>query len=424
MMATNRQQNTVLDPESAQVLARIGGGAGMKEEWENIKLTSLSEISYGYTESAISEPIGPRFLRITDIQDNRVNWDAVPFCKIDNAVLPRFRLATGDIVFARTGATTGKSFLVEDPPEAVFASYLIRLRLLGDYLLPQFVLMYFQTADYWRFIAEGSSGSTQGGFNATKLGSLMIPVPPLPEQQRIVALLDEAFAGIATAKANAELNLRNARAIFESHLESVFSERGDGWIVSNIGAENRFIDYRGKTPTKTATGIPLITAKNIKMGFLWDEPKEFITESDYASWMTRGIPEKGDVLFTTEAPLANVAQLDTSEKVAFAQRVIIMQPDRSRLSGHFLKYLLLSKPVQDQIRLHATGATVQGIKASLLRSIEISFPQSQEQQESYVRRFDALTEETQHLTHLYERKLAALDELKKSLLQQAFNGEI
>jgi type I restriction enzyme S subunit len=151
---------------------------------------------------------------------------------------------------------------------------------------------------------------------------------------------------------------------------------------------------------------------------------EFIAEDGYASWMTRGIPRKGDVLFTTEAPLANVAQLDTDEKVAFAQRVIIMQPDKARLDSTFLKYLLLSKPVQESIRIHGTGATVQGIKASLLRLIEISFPESLRQQESIIRRLDALVDETQHLTRLYERKLAALEELKKSLLHQAFNGEL
>ena len=271
---------------------------------------------------------------------------------------------------------------------------------------------------------SGKEGAVFASINKSEIEALPLVIASLPEQQRIVALLDEAFAGLATAKANAERNLQNARAVFESHLESVFSERSQGWIDSTIGAENRFIDYRGKTPTKTATGIPLITAKNIKMGFLQKEPKEFIAESDYASWMRRGIPEKGDVLFTTEAPLANVAQLDTDEKVAFAQRVIIMQPDKSRLSSCFLKYLLLSKSAQDRIRLHGTGATVQGIKASLLRLVEISFPQSLEQQELIVRRLDALSEETQRLTHIYERKLAALKELKKSLLQQAFNGEL
>ena len=199
----------------------------MKKAWETKELTSVSAISYGYTESASSEPVGPRFLRITDIQDDRVDWGSVPYCKIQDTDIPKYRLASGDIVFARTGATTGKSFLVDEPPEAVFASYLIRLRLLDKKLLPKFVLLFFQTAGYWQSIKDGSSGSAQGGFNATKLGALSIPVPPLPEQQRIVGILDEAFDAIATAKTNAEKNLQNARALFESHLQSVFTQRGE-----------------------------------------------------------------------------------------------------------------------------------------------------------------------------------------------------
>ena len=161
----------------------------MKKGWEMKELSAVSAINYGYTESAASEPIGPRFLRITDIQDDRVDWDSVPYCKIEPADLPKYRLASGDIVFSRTGATTGKSFLVDDPPEAVFASYLIRLRLLDKKLLPAFVSLFFQTGGYWKSIKEGSAGSAQGGFNATKLGALSIPIPPLAEQQRIVAKL-------------------------------------------------------------------------------------------------------------------------------------------------------------------------------------------------------------------------------------------
>ena len=140
--------------------------------------------------------------------------------------------------------------------------------------------------------------------------------------------------------------------------------------------------------------------------------------------MTRGIPKKGDVLFTTEAPLANVAQLDTDERVAFAQRIIIMQPNPTRLDSAFLKYLLLSRPVQQCIRERGTGATVQGIKASLLKLIDISFPSSLAIQKQIVFKLDSLSHETQRLTSIYERKLAALEELKTSLLHQAFNGEL
>jgi hypothetical protein len=121
--------------------------AGVTAGWEVKELGAVSAINYGYTESASSEPIGPRFLRITDIQDDQVDWASVPYCKIESADLPKYRLASGDIVFARTGATTGKSFLVADPPDAVFASYLIRLRLLDKKLLPKFVSLFFQTFD-------------------------------------------------------------------------------------------------------------------------------------------------------------------------------------------------------------------------------------------------------------------------------------
>jgi type I restriction enzyme S subunit len=330
----------------------------------------------------------------------------------------------GDVLLTKDGANTGNVTLnTLDEPFSLLSSVCL-IKTAPDFLLPSFLSYFIQSPDGLKSITGQMTGAAIKRIILRDIKLAKIPIPPLPEQQRIVALLDEAFAGLATAKANAEQNLQNARAIFESHLQAVFSQRGERWVDSTIGGEIRFIDYRGKTPIKTTSGIRLITAKNVKMGYLQKAPMEFIAEDGYASWMTRGIPRKGDVLFTTEAPLANVAQLDTNEKVAFAQRVIIMQPDRARLDSTFLKYLLLSNPVQESIRIHGTGATVQGIKASLLRLIEISFPESLRQQESIVRNLDALVDETQRLARLYERKLAALEELKKTLLHQAFNGEL
>ena len=284
-----------------------------------------------------------------------------------------------------------------------------------DFLVPKFFYYQLQTAQL------DSLGYAR---HYKLLKELEIKYPDRGEQHRIVAILDEAFDGIATAKANAEKNLQNARALFESHLQSVFTERGEDWVDSTIGAEIKFIDYRGKTPVKTPSGIRLITAKNVKMGYLQEVPMEFIASTGYEDWMTRGIPQKGDVLFTTEAPLANVAQLDTDEKVAFAQRIIIMQPNAAKLDSTFLKCLLLSQPVQQRIRAKGTGATVQGIKASLLKLIEISFPKSLTEQEQLVVTLDALRDETQRLESLYQQKLTALDDLKKSLLHQAFSGQL
>lgn len=280
-------------------------------------------------------------------------------------------------------------------------------------------LYYLLTTLHLTKLAKG----VKPGINRNEVYSLRTNVPELPEQQRIVGVLDEAFADLATAQANAEKNLKNARELFESYLQSVFTRPGTGWVETVIGDCVHFIDYRGKTPVKTERGIRLITAKNVKMGYLQETPMEFIAPASYKDWMTRGIPLKGDVLFTTEAPLANVAQLDTDERVAFAQRIIIMQP-KANLDRIFLKYLLLSEPVQQRIRAKGTGATVQGIKASLLKKIEISFPNTLREQEQIVSELDDLRSETQRLESLYREKLAALAALKKSLLHQAFSGQL
>ncbi len=259
------------------------------------------------------------------------------------------------------------------------------------------------------------------GINRNDVYSKRVKIPPIEEQKRIVSILDETFKAIDIAKANTQKNLQNARALFASFLNDIFSTSGPEWATCLLGNETNFIDYRGKTPLKTPAGIRLITAKNIKKGVLLEEPKEFIDPDNYETWMTRGIPEKGDILFTTEAPLGNVAQLDTDEKVAFAQRVIIIQPSIS-IEKDFLKYLLLSHPIQKKINDNGTGATVKGIKSKLLKLIEISFPKSITEQEAIVSKLNSLDDVTKNLESTYQKKLTALEELKKSLLHQAFNG--
>ncbi len=148
----------------------------------------------------------------------------------------------------------------------------------------------------------------------------------------------------------------------------------NGWRRKPLGEACRFIDYRGRTPEKVESGLRLITAKNVKMGYLQTEPLEFVKPEIYDTWMTRGIPKIGDVIFTTEAPLANVAQLDTDEKVVFAQRIIVLQPPTFDLDRTFLKYQLLSDEAQKRILEKGTGATVIGIKAKLLKTVEIGIP--------------------------------------------------
>ena len=142
-------------------------------------------------------------------------------------------------------------------------------------------------------------------------------------------------------------------------------------------AMEAIIDYRGKTPRKTSSGIPLITAKIVKSGQI-NTPTEFIAEKDYLTWMRRGIPKTGDVVITTEAPLGEVAQL-REQRVALAQRLILLRGQPRILDNQFLKYLLQSEGVQDQLLARATGTTVFGIKQKELRQIELALPSISEQ---------------------------------------------
>ena len=384
------------------------------KRWPRKKLVDIAAVQMGQSppgESYNSDGVGLPFFQgkaeFGEEYPTTVKWCSQPSRIADAGdILLSVRAPVGPTNFAPERCCIGRGLAaIRAEPKACNPRYV------------RYYLNRFETD-----IAALGVGSTFSAINRNAIERLEVPLPPLPEQRRIVGILDEAFEGIATAKANAEKNLQNARAVFESHLNAVFTQRGEGWVERTIGEHIRFIDYRGKTPAKTESGLRLITAKNVKMGYLQESPMEFVAPNSYDRWMTRGIPRQGDVLFTTEAPLANVTQLDTDEKVVFAQRIIIMQPDAATLNSTFLKYLLLSQPVQQRIHAKGTGATVKGIKASLLKTIEISFPKSLTEQEKIVSKLDSLAIETQRLESIYEQKLTAMEALKRSLLHQAFVG--
>jgi type I restriction enzyme S subunit len=179
-----------------------------------------SNIQYGYTESATMEKVGPKFLRITDIQNGMVNWDSVPYCKCPD--LDKYKLEDGDIVFARTGATTGKSLLIKHSPTAVFASYLIRVQLKKD-VSPAYIYHFFQTESYWTQIRMGMTGSTQGGFNSSKLAEVKFPLPPLIEQQKFAILVEKVESLPASDGSMRQAGLRAKQRESEKELENLFN---------------------------------------------------------------------------------------------------------------------------------------------------------------------------------------------------------
>lgn len=180
-----------------------------------------------------------------------------------------------------------------------------------------------------------------------------------------------------------------------------------------IDCLEKLIDYRGKSPPKSSSGIPLITARNVRMGKLDFSVKEYILESDYDAWMSRGIPKPEDLLLTTEAPLGMVAMFPSNGKYAVAQRTVTLRPSREKLDSRFLMNFLLSTEGQRRLEIKSSGSTAKGIKQSELRQILIPLPPLPEQQKisEILSTWDEAIDLTQQLIDAKKKR-------KKGLMQK------
>lgn len=387
----------------------------MSANWQIEKLSAIAKIMYGHTAKSSSDMEGPKYLRITDIQDSRVDWNAVPSCPSLNGDFAKYSLQDGDIVFARTGATTGKSFLIKDAPDAVFASYLIRVQADYSLLTPEFLSYFFQTPTYWETIDSGISGSAQGGFNAKKLGGLKIPIPPLPEQERIVAKLDTAFAAIDAAKANTERNLQNAKELFQSKLNEVFSQSGDGWVEKKLG--DACVIAMGQSPkgtsyNDTGEGVPLINGP-VEFG---KEPFSKTIKSKFTTAPTKMCKE-GDMILCVRGSTTGRINIAGFEACIGRGVASIRFVDNQI----WLNYFIRAK--QQEIYDLGTGATFPNVSGKMLSEMSFPIPSSEVQHE-LVSMMKALDTNTGILQTNYTQKLTELEDLKKSLLERAFKGEI
>ncbi|MFZ3222769.1 MAG: restriction endonuclease subunit S [Rugosibacter sp.] len=271
-------------------------------------------------------------------------------------------------------------------------------------------LYYFLSRESFRTEgAERMSGAV-GHKRVSKefIESYLIPAPPLPEQHRIVAILDEAFDGIATARTNAEQNRQNARALFESHLQSVFTARGEGWVVTTIDELSTNLDSKRIPITKgvrTSGEYPYYGASGIV-----DYVADYIFEGD-----TLLISEDGANLLARSTPIA----FSVSGKYWVNNHAHILKFE-DMATQRFVEFYLASIRLDEYI----TGAAQPKLNQKALNSIPIPIPIAVGEQAAIVNRIESLQNKTQHLESLYQQKLAALDELKKSLLHQAFSGQL
>ncbi len=331
----------------------------------------------------------------------------------------------GDIMVTGVG-TLGICFVVKESDRFYFKDGNIIWLKKKSEANSRFVEYAFQS-DYLRKQIDDSVGATVGTFTIVKAKSTLIPVPPLPEQQRIVGILDEAFAGLATAKANATKNLQNARALFESHLQSVFAQRSEGWVEKRKPLAELcelIVDCEHKTAPTQGEGIPSIRTPNIGKGKLLLEGVNRVSEHTYKAWTRRAEPLAGDLILAREAPAGNVAVIPENTRVCLGQRTVLIRPKSDVFEPSFLALLLLEPKTQGKLLAHSRGATVQHVNMKDIRALDVGAIPSLGMQKSIVTTLASLDEETQRLEGIYQQKLAALEALKKSLLHQAFSGAL
>ena len=271
-------------------------------------------------------------------------------------------------------------------------------------------------------VSKQKLGNTMPYIKVGMLTGFQVPVPPLPEQQRIVALLDDAFDGIATAKANAEQNLKNARELFESHLQSVFTQRGEGWVETRLDELCEVKDGTHESPRYVDDGIPFVTQKNIRIDGLSFANTKFIDKEDHAKFYKRSNVACGDIIISMIGANRGMSCIVDDNRTFSIKNVGLVKAS-DRINTRFLLYFLKSPLAVSYVSSKSKGGAQEFIGLTELRKLPVVFPKSG-QQVALVAELDQLYAASRCLESIYQQKLAALDELKKSLLHKAFNGEL
>ena len=391
------------------------------------------DLQYGYTASASVEPCGPRFLRITDIQEGRVNWPSVPYCSIERGHIDKYALRDGDIVFARTGGTVGKSFIITGVPEpTVFASYLIRLSS-HCAIAPAYLYYFFQSLSYWEQIGL-KKGGLQGNVNATTLSSLELPICPTKEQYRIVVKIEELFSeldkGLESLAAVREQLKGYRQAVlkhaFEGNLTANWRSKHAPWRQTCIGDEIDFLTSgsRGWAEYYSDQGEIFIRAQNLKHDRLDLTDIAFVKLPGNAEGVRTRV-QVGDVLITiTGANVTKTGILETDIGTAYvSQHVALCRPGPSIMPEFLYWYLISETGGRRQLNKAAYGAGKPGLNLDNIREVTIALPHVDEQAQIVGLINSAISIEENLRASIHE-ELSRASALGQAILKKAFSGHL
>ncbi|MDA3911049.1 MAG: restriction endonuclease subunit S [Bacteroidales bacterium] len=392
----------------------------MKQGWEIKKLGDVLNIERGGSPRPIKKYLtnsskGINWIKISDATaSNKYIYETKE--KITKDGLHKTRLVNeGDFLLSNsmsfgrpyimktTGCIHDGWLVLKQNDRKIFETDFLYYLLSSPYLFQQFDSL--------------AAGSTVRNLNIRLVSSVEVPIPPLPEQQRIVSILDKAFAAIDKAKANTEQNLQNAKELFESYLQGVFEKKGNGWEEKTIGdlGKPSMCKRILKEQTSTSGDIPFY-----KIGTFGKIPNAFISEKLYKEYRAKySFPKVGDVLISASGTIGRRVIYDG--KPAFFQDSNIVWIDNNEeiVLNDYLYFFYGYCDWQPE-----KGATISRLYNSNLKRIKISFPKSLQHQQQIVNEIKALQVDTKKLECIYQQKIEDIEELKKSILQKAFAGEL
>lgn len=408
--------------------------------WVEAPLGALaSDISYGFTAKARAVGGDAQMLRITDIQDGAVDWKSVPYCDISAQELSRYCLQDGDLLFARTGATVGKTYLVRAvPPRVVFASYLIRVRP-AKRDLSRYLSHFFGSHLYWEQISDFSAGIGQPNVNGSKLREVLAPVAPEPEQQRIADKLDTVLARVDACRDRLARVAPLLKRFRQSILAAATSGRlTEDWRLQNSGATSPrettlgavILDMRNglsPKPRETPPGSRILRISSVRPGRIDFDDHRFL-EVDPAVAALHEL-RSGDLLFTRyngSLDFVGVCATVHNHQPGFVypDKLIRVRVDPSLVLPKYIEIAFGSHSVRKQVEdFVKSSAGQKGISGGDLKTTRFVLPSLVEQAE-IVRRVETLFAFADRLEARLAQAHTAVDRLTPSLLAKAFRGDL
>jgi type I restriction enzyme, S subunit len=388
--------------------------------WPTVAVSEIAATQYGYTASATEEPVGPKFLRITDIVPSSINWSSVPYCRIDERNHARYLLRSGDVVVARTGATTGYAKLIRSDQEAVFASYLVRFRVHDDRVDERFLGLVMESASYKAFIKGTMGGAAQPNANANILARFISAYDDLIENnRRRIALLEKA----------ARLIYREWFVHFRfpghEHVR-VIDGLPEGWERKSLGQLTSKIGSgatpRGGESSYQTAGTSLFRSQNI-YDYRFDSAGLAFIDEQQAKALANVEVQLGDILLNiTGASVGRCCAAPSRFLPARVnQHVMIVRADKAKISAQFLLHSI-NTPERKQALLNiarAGGATREALTKEVVSDFTIIFPPN-----LLLENFDGTVGPISSQQELLAATNEKLADARDLLLPRLMNGEI